>query len=323
VGQNQWEEINFVPAGTPGGLNFGWNCKEGTHNYEPQHCDTNTVLTDPIFEYPHSCNPCPDGRGASVSGGFVYRGTQNPLLVGQYICADYISDYMWMIEPTGSNPPSADVIVQNAGGMIADVVTFGEDDAGELYAASLNGTLYLVSEINGLPIQWSAIGSSRVKNGNKVEWTIHETYGIDHFEVERSLTSDFINYTSLGHILPVQDQMNYSFLDLYNHSIGVYYRVVAYLQDGSKEYSPITRLLPDPVSKPALVFDAGQNIWRVSLPEIWQTGEMILLDLQGKEVFRRNLSKEKMVELGPPIVPGVYFIQVHAGTDTWSDKVVL
>jgi hypothetical protein len=83
------------------------------------------------------------------------------------------------------------------------------------------------------------------------------------------------------------------------------------------------RLLPDALSKPALVYDAGRHMWRISLPDIWQSGEMILLDLQGKEVLRKTLSKEKMVELGPPIVPGVYFIQIRSETETWSEKVVL
>ena len=63
VGQNEWEEVDMIPAGTPGGMNFGWDCQEGNHDYQPNNCSGNTVFTWPIFEYPHSCNPCPDDMG--------------------------------------------------------------------------------------------------------------------------------------------------------------------------------------------------------------------------------------------------------------------
>ncbi len=104
VGQNLWEEVDMVLAGTPGGMNFGWDCKEGNHNYEPGNCSGNAVLTCPIFEYPHSCNPCPNGYGASLTGGFVYRGADYPVLEGCYVCADYVSNYLWMIKQTVIRP---------------------------------------------------------------------------------------------------------------------------------------------------------------------------------------------------------------------------
>lgn len=321
VGQNAWEEVNYIPAGTPGGINFGWNCKEGDHNYEPGNCSPGTAFWDPIFEYPHSCNPCPVGNGASISGGFVYRGSQHPLLVGQYVCVDYISNYAWLVQPTGGN--EADVITTNANSMINDVVTFGEDDYGEMFAASLGGTFYRVTEASTLAVSWGSIGSLKVKNGNQIEWTIFETFGIDHFEIERSAKPDFINASAFGNIKPVPDQTHYKITDLYNSDLGAYYRVVAYLVDGSKAYSPITRILPDPVSRPSLVFDAGNNMWRIRLPEIWQNGEMVLLDIQGKEVMRKTLSSHKSIELGPPIVPGCYFVKIQSGNEVWSEKVVL
>ena len=67
VGQNLWEEIDYQAAGTPGGVNFGWRCKEGTHDYIFAGDCATAQLTDPIAEYSHTV-------GYSVSGGFVYRG---------------------------------------------------------------------------------------------------------------------------------------------------------------------------------------------------------------------------------------------------------
>ncbi|MGD8490211.1 MAG: PQQ-dependent sugar dehydrogenase, partial [Anaerolineae bacterium] len=84
VGQNEWEEIDYQAAGTPGGVNFGWRCKEGSHEYNFVGDCLAAELTDPIAEYSHD-----DGR--SVTGGFVYRGQDYPALTGRYFYADYVT----------------------------------------------------------------------------------------------------------------------------------------------------------------------------------------------------------------------------------------
>ena len=98
MGQNLWEEIDYLPAGAPGGVNFGWRCKEGTHIYNfGDDCPT-AVLTDPIAEYHHTV-------GRSVTGGFVYRGLAYPALVGRYFYADYVDGKIWSLYQS-SNPGS-------------------------------------------------------------------------------------------------------------------------------------------------------------------------------------------------------------------------
>ncbi|HYD09726.1 MAG TPA: PQQ-dependent sugar dehydrogenase, partial [Acidimicrobiales bacterium] len=77
VGQNQWEEISRLPW-EQAGANFGWDLLEGTHPFEADDA-AGTVL--PVFEYDHS-------EGQSVAGGFVYRGSAIPGLVGTYLFAD-------------------------------------------------------------------------------------------------------------------------------------------------------------------------------------------------------------------------------------------
>jgi glucose/arabinose dehydrogenase len=74
VGQNAWEEIHLVPAGTPGSINFGWNIMEGTHCYREPNCDR-TGLDIPIWDYDHS-------NGCSITGGYVYRGQDFSRIVG-------------------------------------------------------------------------------------------------------------------------------------------------------------------------------------------------------------------------------------------------
>jgi len=127
VGQNLWEEIDFVPAGTPGGLNFGWNKMEATHAYNGSN---QPEFTAPVAEYPH-------GVECSVTGGAVYRGAALPAWQGVYFYGDYCSGVIWGRQ----SPPqdSSSVPLFRTGFKIS---TFGMDEAGELYVADYNGAIY-------------------------------------------------------------------------------------------------------------------------------------------------------------------------------------
>ncbi|MFA5569115.1 MAG: PQQ-dependent sugar dehydrogenase [Trueperaceae bacterium] len=133
VGQNAYEEVDFQPAYSKGGENYGWNIMEASHCYGASTCDQ-TGLTLPILEYPHGPQ-----WGTSISGGYLYRGEAVPALVGRYVFADFTSGRVWSAGPedgwelkplfeTGFN-----------------VSTFGEDAAGELYVADYtSGLIYRV-----------------------------------------------------------------------------------------------------------------------------------------------------------------------------------
>ncbi len=128
VGQNAREEISFQAAGTPGGLNFGWNCLEGTLRYAWTAACEQRTFTDPIAEYEHDV-------GRSVTGGFVYRGTQHPNLRGRYFYGDYVSGRIWSLTrtPNGFSAPTLEVETSLA------ISAFGEDEAGELYVVDHSG----------------------------------------------------------------------------------------------------------------------------------------------------------------------------------------
>lgn len=157
VGQDLWEEVNVVPAGSPGGLNFGWDCKESFHDFQEENCEAGTEFFWPIFEYPHNCGTCPNGKGVSITGGFVYRGNDYPSLQGYFIFADYISNYVWVTKEDEGNPGEYITHNWNYSGLVNGIVTFGEDDNGELYAGSLGGDLWRVSalEVEVPLINWS------------------------------------------------------------------------------------------------------------------------------------------------------------------------
>jgi glucose/arabinose dehydrogenase len=127
VGQGQWEEIDFVPAGSPGGMNFGWKYFEGTHPYEgtpPQ----GTQVVAPVAEYSHS-------EGCSVTGGYVYRGAM-PEWNGIYLYGDYCSGTVWgLIRSNGGWQP------QVLFGGVGRITSFGQDASGEVYLVLDSGSI--------------------------------------------------------------------------------------------------------------------------------------------------------------------------------------
>jgi glucose/arabinose dehydrogenase len=121
VGQNTYEEISLQPSTSPGGQNYGWPIMEASHCFQADSCNQ-TVLALPIAEYDHS-------QGCSVTGGYVYRGQQYPMLAGIYLFGDYCSGRIWGLAPVAGESWR---VAQLARADLA-LSSFGEDEAGELY----------------------------------------------------------------------------------------------------------------------------------------------------------------------------------------------
>jgi glucose/arabinose dehydrogenase len=131
VGQNAWEEIDVVRAGSAGGLDFGWNIVEGTHCFRggATTCDT-TGLTPPVAEYGHD-------QGCSVTGGAVYRGAAFPPLQGWYVFSDYCTGSFWAISAEAASPESTAHPTPVATTSFS-VSAIAPDSAGELFATDLS-----------------------------------------------------------------------------------------------------------------------------------------------------------------------------------------
>jgi glucose/arabinose dehydrogenase len=123
VGQNAVEEIDFAPAGTGGGVNYGWPRLEGS---QPFDGEAPPGAAGPIFEYPN-----PD-QGCAVTGGFVYRGARIPDLQGAYVFADYCEGDVRALRQENGRV----VIERFLDVGAANVAAFGEDSEGELYVLS-------------------------------------------------------------------------------------------------------------------------------------------------------------------------------------------
>jgi glucose/arabinose dehydrogenase len=131
VGQDAYEEIDYLPAGGILGTNLGWPFMEGSHPYKGSAPDG---LIGPIFDYGRS-------EGQSVVGGFVYRGASVPAMVGAYLFADTYVPSIRLLNPAPSGLDVRDSGVVVPGGLIT---SFGEDTAGELYVLSLAGGVYRI-----------------------------------------------------------------------------------------------------------------------------------------------------------------------------------
>lgn len=126
VGQNNFEEVNWQPASSPGGQNYGWDLMEGAH-CTSSGCNQ-AGLTLPVAEYSHASGDC------SITGGFVYRGARLPELQGAYLDSDYCSGRLRALRRQGEQWLSTPLLTTGFA-----VSTFGEDEAGEIYLADHQG----------------------------------------------------------------------------------------------------------------------------------------------------------------------------------------
>ena len=135
VGQDAREEINRQLAASAGGENYGWRCKEGFMEFEPDDCDLSTpgALTDPLFDYAHP------GNGCSVTGGVISYSRNAAEVYGTYVYGDICSNNIWSLDFSGTEPVNELIGQMPVGGPS----TFGTDMDGRLYTASLvDGSVY-------------------------------------------------------------------------------------------------------------------------------------------------------------------------------------
>jgi glucose/arabinose dehydrogenase len=131
VGQDRWEEVNFVARGTDGLLNFGWDVYEGEEVLEDKEPTGEGELVRPIATYAHDA-------GCSITGGFVYRGPDLPSLRGRYFYGDYCSGAIWSLRVEDGE--ATDVRRERVA--LPQLASFGEDEDGELYLVSQAGSVY-------------------------------------------------------------------------------------------------------------------------------------------------------------------------------------
>ncbi len=135
VGQNSWEEVDYTPHASPGLENYGWRVYEGASRFTAgQEPNSAGHLVMPVVTYSHS-------EGCSITGGYVYRGSAVPALQGRYVYGDYCSGRIWTLQVQNGKA----VGVRQEAINVKGLSSFGVDARGELYAVSLEGTVFQVS----------------------------------------------------------------------------------------------------------------------------------------------------------------------------------
>ena len=184
VGQDTWEEVDIMQNGG----NYGWRIMEGDHCYNPpSNCDS-TGLIMPIKNYSHS------GNGCSITGGYVYRGTRVPSLVGSYLYGDYCSCNIWRLVYAGGVVTNDEMVVPAA--LPANSMSsFGVDQNNELYICkvSLPGAIYRFKN-DPIGIQ---------NNGNVVQG----------FSLQQNYPNPFNPSTGIKYTVGKQDLVNISIYD--------------------------------------------------------------------------------------------------------------
>ena len=131
VGQNSWEWVVLIKKGG----NYGWALREGSHKFKDG--EPVDAISDPIIEYGHK-------EGVSITGGYVYRGEQQPKLQGIYFYADYGSGRLWGLKyANGKVTHAAELLDQRKMG----ISSFGTDSANELFACCFDGKIYRIEAI--------------------------------------------------------------------------------------------------------------------------------------------------------------------------------
>jgi glucose/arabinose dehydrogenase len=134
VGQGDWEEIDYQPASSTGGENYGWPIYEG-NECPPPACGGGSCVvpfghTPPVLEF-ESVGAC------AVSGGFVYRGCRMPDIHGRYFYGDYCAEFVrsFVIQGGVAKDPQDHTteLAPGGGQTIEEITGFGQDGRGELY----------------------------------------------------------------------------------------------------------------------------------------------------------------------------------------------
>jgi len=303
VGQNTLEEIDFEPAGSPGGLNYGWRCYEGEDTYDTSGCGPIGDFAFPVASYKvnNFCN--------SVTGGYVYRNCEYPDLTGRYLYGDYCHGIIWSVHPDGAGGWMTEELFDNGQ---YDISTFGEDMAGNLYLARLSaGVIYKVTT------NFSADNLISYDAGSDV---LMATEGYEGYQWYRdgSLLAGETNAT-LAEVSTSMPGGSYTCEITYNEgTCTMVSNAVDLLGVGTDMMEGLTAFSfsPNPFERELVLQLQGAAAFDLGIE---------VLDLTGKVLYTTTVQfdNEANVQMDlAALASGVYFVQLTSGTETMSRRVV-
>lgn len=316
VGQNSWEEINFRAAANINGTNYGWRCYEGNVTYNTTGCGPMSNYVFPVHTYVN-------GPGsASVTGGNVYRGNLYPAYRGQYIAADfYTGDYYHII----SNGAGGFTTVVQPGGQ-TNIVDFGEDEQGEIFAVSLGaGAVYRVIPRAVTPVSLTSFNGVAVNNNVNLFWKTEQESALLNYEIEYS--ENGMLFQKIGTV-PARNSSReelYNFLHTNSSRALQFYRLKILNADGSFKYSAIIKIQNSQPNKgnfvqPSLI---SNGVMQIYLPESFTKVE--IFNSNGGSVAQKNISQTSGLLQMPVshLAAGIYVVRLSNNNNFMQQKIVI
>lgn len=313
VGQSAREEINYRAAGTTGGINYGWRCYEGTLPYNTVGCAAQNTYVSPIFDYPRNGVT----GGFSVTGGYVYRGSEFATLYGYYICADYVSGNTWLINPAGAGTWNTTL----QAGLPGSVSGFGEAENGTLYAVARNsGIVYKVNVAGVLPVRLISFSGTVSDGYNELNWVTANEENLRTFRITGSETGT--GFQLLGEQAPANNTNghNYRFVHT-TPAEKMFYRVEAVNANGTIQYSPVITV-ERTGSRNVKTFIQNRQLSVISSSAV---KTITLFDGAGRRIFLSapvNRSGYITVQV-PELEKGIYTIRVQTNEGIYTNRVVV
>lgn len=330
VGQNAREEIDFQPATSNGGENYGWDCREGFIEY-PENagsssslCNNNTTYTDPVFEYTRNTT----NGGFSVTGGFVYRGQRANDLLGWYVSADFDQSRLFLLPPSGTQ---SDMITQNVS--LNSITSFGEDDDANLYVAEFGGRISHVTTQRTLPVELLHWTASALEKEIHLSWATASEDNAASFRIERS--TDGIRFTTLANKRAVgssNERNDYTYVDRDPESGTLYYyRLTQVDNDGSEEVYPIRQVFfaDGETNGPRLSPNPVISDLTIQIPELQEAGSIgvRIFAADGRQVFVKHNLRDggpQRVDLVLPNLPaGIYRTMITYDGQTFARNLTI
>ena len=273
VGQTAREEVNFRTVGTTGGINYGWRCFEGMISTPGVPDCTPTNYVPPIFDYTHDFST----GGVSITGGYVYRGTEFPHLVGYYIAGDYSSGNVWLIRPDGSSTRQP--------GMPSNLFTYGQAEDGTLYAGA-GSTVYKVVALAPTPVKLLSFTLRQEQNRNVINWKTALEINVREFSIESG--TDGINFSQVGKVASSQQQngSSYSFTHFTSSDKKLYYRLHTIDNDGTSEYSKVITTHAQNAEDPIKIYPSSTGSVVIELNKPYPS--IKILNMYGQVVHQQG-----------------------------------
>lgn len=303
-GQDGWEEVNFLAYNdvtTP--RNFGWDYMEGNAVYRNCNCNITTSFAAPRYVYPGYNNN--DGNSASVMGGYVYRGSKYRSLTGSYIFGDYISYKIGMITPGGFSGFLSNVTYNS-------MVSFGEDNQGELYVVSfLDGT---IARITGpdvpLPVTLEYFKSKADGCTVALEWRTSAETNFSHFEVEHS--QDGQTFQTVKTLPASGASQIYRYIDEKPFNEQNLYRLKMIDNDASFTFSRIQSAQANCQTTEIAIFP-NPTMSHVSVKGVKSGHTIQVYNVYGKLILSRKAASSEPFELNMKNQPdGIYSVTIES-----------